>query len=584
MKPARAVSSALLLGAVLASLFGAISASAQMIPGGATGVLGSRQGGPFYTNARTDLTFAPIPAPLPSVGGSTGAGTCITQPGYNNLVCRVTDITTENSSGMAQQQDFDTCCGGWADLPAWNSDSTMFFIQNNGSGVILVYLNDSGATPAFTPLYSGSSLDSGLIASAQWSRANPNLFYTVGDGAGCGASTQLVEWTVNPPNAPVCGGTVFDLATLANCAPMTGNKLMEYFVDQSGQNFYFLAGPAAQGTGYLVGEVNLSNGCRWMNTLTQQIGGNWGPTGQAAQGDTMSITATVADGTNATYTTSASDVTAGPYRINVNDLVTVTGTTNCGGALNVAQATVTAVSGSTFSVASTETCSSASDSGSAVHNYYIHGLRGSLDGTVEMLGPSGTEQNRHFWLMNSLNVNVDNTGQFGTSFNNGHFTSAYSHFIFNGAHTADSQWCKLGKFSVLFASPSSPWSALIPTQAYCGTGTYTSGDDHPSSSNDISSEDNYPVFTSTIYEPYGGTPSYAWQNEILASSQANLGTTWRFGASYSTGNSSFFDCQNDIGTVSPNGKWFLFTSDWGNTLGTDANGKNRCDVFAMKLQ
>ena len=45
-----------------------------------------------------------------------------------------------------------------------------------------------------------------------------------------------------------------------------------------------------------------------------------------------------------------------------------------------------------------------------------------------------------------------------------------------------------------------------------------------------------------------------------------------------------FSSYEGTGTVSPNGKWYVFASDWGSTLGTDTSGKIRDDTFVCRLR
>jgi hypothetical protein len=64
---------------------------------------------------------------------------------------------------------------------------------------------------------------------------------------------------------------------------------------------------------------------------------------------------------------------------------------------------------------------------------------------------------------------------------------------------------------------------------------------------------------------------------------------WRFGQTGNSGMSSFYTCQNAKGTVAELGDGIVFTSDMasdGSTapLGTDSQGRPRCDIFWMELR
>jgi hypothetical protein len=448
----------------------------------------SGSSGPY--TSRTDFNLIPLPIPLPSVGGATGAGKCITEPGYNNLVCRATDINTLRATTFADLQEFSTCCGGWADLNAWNTNSTMFFVQTNGGGLVAMSFNPT--THAVAPLYGQTLSSTSSVGAASWSHNSPDLAYALETGTNDPVIVSLTFSSQTTPPQPV---EIADLATAPNCVPaLAGNTAwQELSVSRDEQTFVVGAGAGAQNSAIYAIVYNRTKGCRWYNTQTGQIGGNWGPVGQATTSD----------------------------------------------------------------------------------SYALHAVRISGDGQTVFLG-SSSGVGRHFWNIASLQVDAPTS-----NVNTGHFTTGYSGMINSAGYTADGVWCKLGMAYRTFANLSNP-TYIIPTVAQCGD-TGTAGDDH-TSWNDDDTSDLKPFFTSTVTTPLGTPISSAWQNEILGFSVTNPGTVWRFLSTYSTGTSQFFTCQNGIGTASQDGKWFIFTSDWGNTLGLDAAGNHRCDVFVGQLK
>lgn len=446
----------------------------------------SGSAGPY--TSRTDFALIPLPVPLPSVGGAVGAGKCITEPGYNNLVCRATDINTLGAQTFANEQEFTSCCGGWADLNAWNSNSTMFFVSTGGGGLVTMSFNP--ATHAAAALY-GQPL-AGVGGGGWWSYSNPQLAYALANSQDPVIASLTFSSQTTPPQPVV----IADLATAPNCLPVlkgtTGWK--ELAVSHDEQTFVVGAGTGMQNSAIYAIVYNRAKGCRWYNTQTGQIGGNWGPAGQATTAD----------------------------------------------------------------------------------RYTLHAVRISGDGQTVFLGPGSGTNYRHFWNVNSLQVD---SAQNNVNF--GHFAVGYSGMVNTADYTADDTWCKLGMAYRTFGNLTNP-TYVIPTVAQCGD-TEVYGDDHTSWNNDDTSDDQ-PFFTSTVTIPYGTAITSAWQNEILGFSIANPGTVWRFLSTYSTGTSQFFTCQQGIGTVSQDGKWFSFTSDWGNTLGVDAAGDKRCDVFVGQLK
>lgn len=432
--------------------------------------------------SRTDFNLIPLPVPLPNVGGANGAGACITEPGYNNLVCRATDIATLGSSN-ANLQEFSTCCGGWADFNAWNANSTMFFVQTNGGGVAVMSFDP--ATQTIKPLY-GKTVSS----SAMWSHNNPAVAYTLLHSPDPVIGSLTFSSQTTPPQ-PVA---IADLGTLPNCVPSLAGTTNweELSVSRDEQTFVVAAGTGAEDSANYAIVYNRTKGCRWYNTQTGQIGGSWGPIGQATTAD----------------------------------------------------------------------------------SYTLHSVRISGDGQTVFLGAANST--RHFWTIASLEVDAP-----GAMINTGHFTTGYLGMINTAGSTADSLWCKLGMAYRTFADPANP-TFIIPAVAQCGD-TGVAGDDHSSWNNDDTSDDQ-PFFTSTVTTPFGTPISSAWQNEVLGFSRTSPGTVWRFLSTYSTGMSQFFTCQQRIGTVSQDGKWFIFSSDWGNTLGVDSAGNHRCDVFVGQLK
>ncbi|MBI5388415.1 MAG: hypothetical protein HZA90_27435 [Verrucomicrobia bacterium] len=75
-----------------------------------------------------------------------------------------------------------------------------------------------------------------------------------------------------------------------------------------------------------------------------------------------------------------------------------------------------------------------------------------------------------------------------------------------------------------------------------------------------------------------------WDDEVVAvRTEAGASTVWRF-AHHRTvfDGKNFWDCPR--GNLSPDGRWFIFTSNWEKTLGTTPNGQARQDVFLVALK
>jgi hypothetical protein len=82
----------------------------------------------------------------------------------------------------------------------------------------------------------------------------------------------------------------------------------------------------------------------------------------------------------------------------------------------------------------------------------------------------------------------------------------------------------------------------------------------------------------------------AWYNEITGVAPDGSGKVWRFSHSFITSKSQVFNAYYGIGSVSQDGKFFLMSSDWMGTLGSESGtssctiGKDcRSDAFVVEL-
>jgi hypothetical protein len=108
--------------------------------------------------------------------------------------------------------------------------------------------------------------------------------------------------------------------------------------------------------------------------------------------------------------------------------------------------------------------------------------------------------------------------------------------------------------------------------------------------NNVNADDTTPICFST-YRPANpntpGTPLAVdgpWENEIdCAETDEKAFNIWRFAHNYSTAKNGFWSTPR--GNVSQDGRFFMFTSDWQDQLGENANQKRfRTDVFVVELK
>ena len=136
----------------------------------------------------------------------------------------------------------------------------------------------------------------------------------------------------------------------------------------------------------------------------------------------------------------------------------------------------------------------------------------------------------------------------------------------------------------LFSSTRSP-TALIKGLPLGITPPF---DVHLSWSN-VDPNDSFPVLSATrsITAPFPGP----WYNEVIGIAADGSGKVWRFAHTFNTAKSHRFAPQQAIGSVSQDGRFFVFSSDWMGTLGSESGahtctiGKDcRGDVFVVELQ
>jgi hypothetical protein len=207
----------------------------------------------------------------------------------------------------------------------------------------------------------------------------------------------------------------------------------------------------------------------------------------------------------------------------------------------------------------------------------IHAVKVSRDGNWFMVSPqhcalSACMVGPYFWEIGTTNVTACAKGEQCS----GHSTEGYSHWMNNnntGYHSLRS-----------FAEPATvrPLSNVVPN------GIAAPLDEHPSWNN-ADPGDTYPFFVST-WSPLTSFPA-PWYDEILGVAADGSGKVWRFAHSFITGQSQSFATKYGIGSVSQDGRFFLFSSDWMGTLGSQSQAAAcsiakdcRGDVFVVELQ
>jgi Putative Ig domain len=207
----------------------------------------------------------------------------------------------------------------------------------------------------------------------------------------------------------------------------------------------------------------------------------------------------------------------------------------------------------------------------------IHNVKLSKDGNWLVISsqactsPSCLGQ-PYFWQIGTTNVIACGAGWCG-----GHWTEGYTHWVNNNNTPYSNQMMRLFAESDSFTA----LTHSFPT----GLAAF----DQHQSWNNVDPADSLPFASTTWIQltPFTGP----WYNEIIAVAADGSGTTWRFAHSFITARSQNFSTEYGIGSVSQDGRFFVFSSDWMGQLGSES-GPSTCtigtdcrgDVFVVEMR
>ena len=215
--------------------------------------------------------------------------------------------------------------------------------------------------------------------------------------------------------------------------------------------------------------------------------------------------------------------------------------------------------------------------------FSIHNVKLSKDGNwlviVNTTCFAGTCEGPFFWQVGTTTVNA--CGKNGCT---GHWTEGHTTWINCNGKPVGTGVYETGQYQARnFSTPAAPRSLV----SQFPVGLQTPFDTH-ASWNNADSADTNPIFSST-WTPLT-SPWLPWHNEILGISPVD-GTVWRFAHTYVTTNSQRFSTKHAIGSISQDGRFFAFSSDWMGTLGSESGSSSctvgtdcRGDVFVVALQ
>jgi hypothetical protein len=454
--------------------------------------LGGTCGPPDYNCSRSDFAIVQMPQSLPSVGNLSGANTIVTDPDFGSRILRVTDANT-NPAATFKNRTFVTAASGSADENLWNTDSSLFIVQDSGANTYPFSFNSS--TLHATRMYVASfPATNGLVlpTSGIWSRVSPNILYTSHE-------TVINKYDFSDQTNPPSLQPVYDFTSSPNCLPAGFTVTWSARGGVNGDDSVFgmaYSNSGGQGTGIYVVAYKVGSGCSVLNTQTGQVNGDWGTKGI----------------------------------INIPD------------------------------------------------RWTIHNAKLSKDGEWMILVAANCRSGScsrgpYFWQVGT--TNVSSCGQAG--FCGGHWTEGYTHWVNNDNSPLGNEILRS------FAEATSVRN--IPNRI---PPDITVPFDQHQSWNNVDPSDSMPFFATT----WSNTRPFpaAWYNEIIGIA-ADGSRIWRFAHTFITTRSQVFSTQYAIGSVSQDGRFFIFSSDWMGNLGSESGattcevGRNcRGDVFVVELE
>jgi hypothetical protein len=196
------------------------------------------------------------------------AGSIINDPTFGSRILRVTD---PNSDPKRAGRSLFTPSS--AEQNPWNKDTTMFYVVTAG-GSFLLYDFDP-ATLKVHVVAKNPNLNWG--PEPQFSYSKPNILY------GIGRQESAIE------QYDTATGNVSEVARPSKCLKLEArDRASVVSVSADDNQFMTVLGPG-QDNDYLVYVYNRTLGCRWYNTTTGEIGGDWGPKGTMAAPDRFPI-------------------------------------------------------------------------------------------------------------------------------------------------------------------------------------------------------------------------------------------------------------------------------------------------------
>jgi hypothetical protein len=216
--------------------------------------------GPPEYCARTDRRVESYPGKPPAIGP---AGSIINDPTFGSRILRVTDGRSD-----PKQADRPLMSPSSAEQNSWNKNSTMFYVTTSGGSFLLYNFDPATMTakPANTPHLTWG-------AEPQFSFQQPNILY------GMNHRSPMFE------QYDISNGRVTEINDPSKCLKLGPGDIGSAITVSADDNRFMATLGPRQDEYSFVYVYDKTQGCRWLNTQTGEIGGQWGPKGTISMAD-----------------------------------------------------------------------------------------------------------------------------------------------------------------------------------------------------------------------------------------------------------------------------------------------------------
>jgi len=219
-----------------------------------TALVAQGQSSPTEYTARTDRKIVPYREKPPDIGP---AGSIITDPDFGSRIARVTDAQADPKK--AGRSLFSPSS---SEQNAWNKTSTMFYV-NTAGGSFLLYDFD----PATMKTHLASAPNLPWSGEPQFSYTHANILYGM-----VRRDTVFQQYDVTT-------GKLSDVNNVSKCVKLQATDSGGSPTVSADDNRFMTSLGPVQDKNYIVYVYDRTQGCRWYNTQTGEVGGQWGPRG-----------------------------------------------------------------------------------------------------------------------------------------------------------------------------------------------------------------------------------------------------------------------------------------------------------------